>query len=55
MLKPADHFFAKEGAGMLVRIKIEGDRSHPKFSRDKDKVDPSERTSSSATLSRLQR
>ncbi len=39
-LKPVDRFFAKEGAGTLVRIKIDGTRDQPRFSRDKE--DPSE-------------
>jgi hypothetical protein len=58
VLKPADRFFAKEGAGMLVRIKIEGTRDQPKFSRDKDKSDPAEKqpkTATAATVSRLSR
>jgi hypothetical protein len=59
VLKPADRFFAKEGAGMLVRIKIEGTRDQPKFSRDKDKADPTDRSTvssnskSPATVSQL--
>ena len=39
VLKPADRFFAKEGAGTLLRIKISGTRDQPHFSRDKDDGD----------------
>lgn len=40
-LKPVDRFFSKEGAGTLLKIKIDGTRDDPHFSRDKD--DPKER------------
>jgi hypothetical protein len=41
-LKPVDPFFAKEGAGTFLRIKVEGTSREPKFgldrgSKDKDK------------------
>lgn len=35
VLKPADPFFAKNGAGTFLRIKIEGDAHHPKFGLDR--------------------
>lgn len=35
LLKPADPFFAKHGAGTYVKIKIEGDAHHPKFGLDR--------------------
>ncbi|MGP0076476.1 MAG: hypothetical protein ACLPWF_31565 [Bryobacteraceae bacterium] len=35
VLKPADPFFAKNGAGTFVKIKIEGDAHHPKFGLDR--------------------
>jgi hypothetical protein len=35
LLKPIDPFFAKDGAGMLVKIKVTGTRSDPEFGRDK--------------------
>ena len=35
LLKPADPFFAKNGAGTYVKIKIEGDAHHPKFGLDR--------------------
>jgi hypothetical protein len=35
LLKPADPFFAKNGAGTFVKIKIEGDAHHPKFGLDR--------------------
>jgi len=35
LLKPADPFFAKNGAGTYLRIKIEGDAHHPKFGLDR--------------------
>jgi hypothetical protein len=35
LLKPADPFFAKNGAGTFLRIKIEGDAHHPKFGLDR--------------------
>jgi hypothetical protein len=51
VLKPADRFFAKDGAGMLVRIKVDGTRDQPKFSRDTSKTAEPAKT----TVSRLQR
>jgi hypothetical protein len=35
LLKPADPFFAKNGVGTFVKIKIEGDTHHPKFGLDR--------------------
>ncbi len=35
LLKPADPFFAKNGAGTFLKIKIEGDAQHPKFGLDR--------------------
>jgi hypothetical protein len=35
LLKPADPFFAKNGAGTYLKIKIEGDAHHPKFGLDR--------------------
>lgn len=35
-LKPVDPFFAKQGAGTFVKVKIEGPRANPKFGRDKN-------------------
>jgi hypothetical protein len=35
VLKPADPFFAKNGAGTYLKIKIEGDAHHPKFGLDR--------------------
>jgi len=35
LLKAADPFFAKNGAGTFVKIKIEGDAHHPKFGLDR--------------------
>jgi len=35
VLKPADPFFAKNGAGTFLKIKIEGDTHHPKFGLDR--------------------
>jgi len=35
VLKPADRFFAKDGAGTLLRLKIDGTREKPHFARDK--------------------
>ena len=35
VLKPADPFFAKNGAGTFVKIKIEGDARHPRFGLDR--------------------
>jgi hypothetical protein len=34
LLVPADPFFAKNGAGTYLKIKIEGDAHHPKFGLD---------------------
>lgn len=49
LLKPADPFFAKHGAGTEVPIKITGTRSEPKFGldfghKDKDKKDAPEKS-----------
>jgi AsmA-like C-terminal region len=35
LLKPADPFFAKNGAGTFLKIKIDGDAHHPKFGLDR--------------------
>jgi hypothetical protein len=35
LLKPADPFFAKNGAGTFLKIKIQGDAHHPKFGLDR--------------------
>ena len=35
LLKPADPFFAKHGAGTFLKIKIDGDAHHPKFGLDR--------------------
>jgi hypothetical protein len=35
LLKPVDPFFAKNGAGTFLKIKIEGDAHHPKFGLDR--------------------
>jgi hypothetical protein len=34
LLKPADHFFKKDGAGTEVPIRIQGTREQPKFGLD---------------------
>jgi hypothetical protein len=34
-LKPADPFFAKQGAGTLLKIQVVGPRSEPRFGLDK--------------------
>jgi hypothetical protein len=34
-LKPADPFFAKNGAGTFVKIKIDGTAHQPKFGLDR--------------------
>ncbi|MCC6590663.1 MAG: hypothetical protein IT168_28490 [Bryobacterales bacterium] len=34
-LKPVDPFFAKEGAGTFLKIKVDGTRDNPQFGRDK--------------------
>ena len=34
-LKPADPFFAKQGAGTFLRIKVEGSSKEPKFGLDR--------------------
>jgi hypothetical protein len=36
-LKPADPFFAKDGAGTQLRIRIDGTREQPHFGRDREK------------------
>ena len=35
VLKPVDPFFAKDGAGAVIRIAITGTRSNPQFGRDR--------------------
>jgi hypothetical protein len=42
-LKPVDPFFAKEGAGTFLKIKIDGTSREPKFGLDRGKQDESER------------
>ena len=42
LLKPADHFFKKDGAGTEVTIRIEGTREQPKFTIDFDHMKVSE-------------
>lgn len=37
VLKPVDPFLSKDGAGTLLRIKVDGTRSQPHFGRDKGK------------------
>ena len=37
VLKPIDPFFAKDGAGAQVQIRIDGTRDQPRFGRDKGK------------------
>ncbi len=59
-LKPVDRFFAKNGAGTFVYIKIDGTRDKPHFSRDKDRKDSkdnkdSEKSPTTATVSQLRR
>ena len=34
-LKPVDPFFAKDGAGMQVQIRVDGTRDQPRFGRDR--------------------
>jgi hypothetical protein len=34
-LKPVDPFFAKNGAGTFLRIKVEGNSAEPKFGLDR--------------------
>jgi hypothetical protein len=36
-LKPADSFFAKDGAGTQLRVRIDGTRELPHFGRDRQK------------------
>jgi hypothetical protein len=38
LLKPADHFFKKDGVGTEVPIHIDGTREHPKFGIDLDRM-----------------
>ena len=38
-LKPADPFFAKQGAGTLIHIQITGTSKDPQFGRDRGKKD----------------
>ena len=40
VLKPVDPFFAKEGAGTFLRIKVEGSASQPKFGSDRGHKQP---------------
>ena len=47
VLKPADPFFAKEGAGTFLRIKVEGPANHPKFGLDRGHKEPEQRAKSS--------
>jgi hypothetical protein len=35
VLKPVDPFFAKQGAGTLLRIQVVGTSKEPKFGRDR--------------------
>ena len=42
LLKPADRYLRKDGAGTEVSIHIEGTREQPKFKIDFDRVKPSE-------------
>ncbi len=43
LLKPANRYFKKEGAGTEVPIHIEGTREEPKFGIDFDRMKPSEK------------
>jgi hypothetical protein len=43
LLKPADRYLRKDGAGTEVPIHIEGTREEPKFGIDFDRMKPSER------------
>ena len=43
LLKPADHFFKKDGAGTEVPIHIEGTREAPKFGIDFERLKPGEK------------
>jgi len=47
VLKPADPFFAKEGAGTFLRIKVEGSASQPKFGLDRGYKEPDQQVKSS--------
>ena len=47
VLKPADPFFAKEGAGTFLRIKVEGPANQPKFGLDRGHKEPQQRAKSS--------
>ena len=38
LLKPADRFFKKNGAGVELPIRIEGTREDPKFTLDFDRL-----------------
>jgi hypothetical protein len=40
VLKPVDPFFAKNGAGTFLRIKVDGTAADPQFGRDAKKKDP---------------
>ena len=37
LLKPVDPFFAKKGAGTLLKIQVTGTSKEPKFGRDRGK------------------
>ena len=37
ILKPVDPFFAKNGSGTFLRIKVDGTAADPKFGRDTTK------------------
>jgi hypothetical protein len=39
VLKPVDPFFAKNGAGTFLHIKVEGSSSDPNFGLDRGKKD----------------
>jgi hypothetical protein len=43
VLKPVDPFFAKNGAGTFLRIKVEGSSHQPKFGLDRSKPDRSKK------------
>ncbi len=44
LLKPVDPFFAKNGAGTFLRIKVDGTASDPRFGRDTKKKDKDKET-----------
>jgi hypothetical protein len=43
LLKPADRYFKKDGAGTEVPIHIEGTREAPKFGIDFERLKPGEK------------